>query len=158
VQVVHKYASIPTDGCSNHPRTYRPRTFKPVFRSETKVDELGGAIVFTILFALGLDIVLTHSSKLQSVLRPCKVVFWRGLHAKQGVRHSQVTIDSKLTRCAGSEYYAKDPNLTHKVMEYKMYPNRRMRHFDLTMGSISALILKKKLGMGTKVSKNDEPC
>jgi len=54
--------------------------------------------------------------------------------------------------------YAKDPNITHKVMKCKMYPNIRMRHFDPPMGSISALMLKKKSGIGTRVSKKDESC
>ena len=33
-----------------------------------------------------------------------------------------------------------------------------MRHFDPPMGSISALMLKKKSGIGTRVSKKDESC
>ena len=33
-----------------------------------------------------------------------------------------------------------------------------MRHFDPPMGSISALMLKKKSGIGTRVSQKDESC
>ena len=37
-----------------------------------------------------------------------------------------------------------DPNITHIVKKYRKYASIRMTHFDPPMGSISALMLKKK--------------
>ena len=51
-----------------------------------------------------------------------------------------------------------DPNITHSVKKYRKYASIRMTHFDPPMGSISALMLKKKSGMGTTASKKEDSC
>jgi hypothetical protein len=49
-----------------------------------------------------------------------------------------------------------DPNITHSVKKYRRYASMRMTHADPPIGSISALILKKKSGIGTRASRNED--